>query len=146
MSALLSRRDGGCLCGTVRFTAIPSKLEMSACHCDQCRRWTGAVFMGVDCGTDVAIEAGEPHLGVYRSSDYGERVFCTRCGSALFWRLQDGSKIEVSAQFLDDPSGLPLATEFFIDVKPDTYAFAGTPKTLTKAETLARMSRNGSNG
>ena len=58
--------SGGCLCGAVRFTARLSKREMSVCHCDRCRRWSGGAFMAVETdGVDIAYGSA---LGVYRSS------------------------------------------------------------------------------
>lgn len=130
---------GGCLCGAVRFTATPEKPEMSVCHCDMCRRWTSSVFMGVGVGDSLKLE-GNPKLGVFKSSAYGERVFCPACGSSLFWRMQDGSHVEVAAQAFDDPSGLTLTKEVFIDAKPEGYAFANDTKKLTGAQLFAMMS------
>ena len=133
---------GGCLCGAVRFTAEPAEDGMTACHCDMCRRWTGSVFMGVNCGTSLAIE-GDPPLGVFTSSDYGERVFCPTCGSTLFWRMRDGSHAEVAAQAFDDPTALPLRKEAFIDSKPPTYSFAEATKKMTGAEVKAKKASEG---
>jgi hypothetical protein len=121
-------------------------MSASICHCEMCRRWTSSVFMGVDCGQSLELE-GEPALGVFASSDYGERVFCPVCGSSLFWRMRDGSHTEVAAQAFDDPSGLTLRKEVFIDSKPPAYAFAGETQKLTGAELFAQMSQGGaSNG
>ena len=36
--------EGGCLCGGVRFEADPPLREIVACHCGQCRRWSGHVW------------------------------------------------------------------------------------------------------
>jgi hypothetical protein len=139
-------RGGGCLCGAVRFTAVPEKPEMSVCHCEMCRRWTSGVFMGVGVGKSLALE-GEPALGVYASSPHGERVFCPTCGSSLFWRMRDGSHTEVAAQAFDDPSDLELTKEVFIDSKPPTYGFANETRKLTGAELMAMVTGgSGSNG
>ena len=35
-------REGGCLCGAVRFTAEGAPKWTSYCHCQSCRRHTGA--------------------------------------------------------------------------------------------------------
>lgn len=142
MSDTSKARAGGCLCGAVRFRAVPESAEMSVCHCDMCRKWTSSVFMGVGVGGSLEVE-GDAALGIYASSDYGERVFCLNCGSSLFWRMRDGSHTEVAAQAFDDPSGLPLRKEVFIDSKPATYAFAGETKKLTGAELFAMMTGGG---
>ena len=78
--------NGGCLCGAVRFTATPANREVGACHCSMCRRWTAGPFLGLECGTTVKV-ADSAQLGVYRSSEWAERCFCKKCGTALFYRL-----------------------------------------------------------
>jgi hypothetical protein len=128
--------SGSCLCGAVRFTATPEKAEMAICHCGMCRRWSGGVFMGVDCSGGFEIE-DDQNVGVHQSSDWGERGFCKVCGSTLFWRMRDGSSVHVSPQALDDPAAFDLTLEIFIDEKPANYAFANGTKKLTGAEIMA---------
>ena len=43
----MKTREGGCLCGAVRFTARNVPAKAGACHCDMCRRWTGSALIGV---------------------------------------------------------------------------------------------------
>lgn len=126
---------GQCLCGAVTFEAAPEKLEMGACHCSMCRRWSGGVFLAVECG--VLKIADESQLGVYKSSEWGERCFCKACGSTLFWRMQDGSHAAVSVQAFDDPGAFALVSEIFSDEQPASYAFANATKRMTGAETIA---------
>ncbi|NVK36182.1 MAG: GFA family protein [Rhodobacteraceae bacterium] len=128
--------SGGCLCGSIRFTATPVQSEMGVCHCKMCRQWSGGVYMAVGCGDSVVIE-DETSLGVYKSSDYGERVFCKSCGSSLMWRMQDGSHSSVSAQSFDDPSQFGFVSEIFVDEQPANYAFANDTKKMTGAEVFA---------
>ena len=45
--------------------------------------------------------------------------------------------MHVGLGLLDDPSGISLSEEIFIDRKPDAYALAGNHKRMTEAETLA---------
>lgn len=129
-------RSGGCLCGAIRFTARPEKAEMGVCHCGKCRRWSGGTFMAVDCGTSLEIE-DESQLGVYVSSDWGERVFCKSCGSTLFWRMRDGSNTVISAQAFDEPGDFLFASEIFTDEQPPNYAFANQTRRLTGPEFVA---------
>jgi hypothetical protein len=131
-------RTGGCLCGSVRFEASPLRLDMDACHCSMCRRWSGGVFMAVPCGDGVAFQSAAT-LGIYRSSEYGERLFCRECGSSLIWRLQDGSSAAVALQAFDDLSGFVFVEEIFVDEKPDHYAFANETRKRTGAEVMAQF-------
>ena len=135
-----ARMAGGCLCGAVRFTAVPTKLEMDVCHCSKCRRWSGGVFMAVPGGDTVKFES-DAALGVFGSSDYGERLFCRTCGSTLAWRMKDGSSTAVSMQAFDDSSGFVFAEEIFIDEKPPQYAFANETRKLTGEEVFAQFAK-----
>ncbi|MEP9371708.1 GFA family protein [Mesorhizobium sp. KR1-2] len=130
------RLTGRCLCGAVSFTAVPSKMEMDVCHCGMCRRWSGGAFMAIGCGKSVEI-VDETDLGVYRSSEWGERAFCKKCGSSLFWRgVHDGS-VAVSMQAFSEPERFNFVEEIFIDDKPANYAFANETRRLTGAEVVA---------
>jgi hypothetical protein len=130
--------SGQCLCGAVRFKAAPSKAEMDVCHCSMCRRWSGGVFMAVDCGNSLEIVDGT-ELAVYRSSDWGERGFCRQCGSSLFWRGVDDGHVAVSIQAFDDPGRFEFVEEIFIDEKPDNYAFVNDTRKKTGAEVFAEF-------
>ena len=39
-----STLEGGCLCGHIRYRASGPPHSVYHCHCEQCRRYTGAVF------------------------------------------------------------------------------------------------------
>lgn len=138
MAAADKSLSGGCLCGAVRFAAVPEKLEMDVCHCGMCRKWSGGTFMAVPC-TGVTV-VDDTALSVYRSSDWGERVFCKTCGSSLFWRLRGGDgHVAVSMQSFDDLSSFTFTEEIFIDEKPALYAFAGERTRKTGAQVVAEF-------
>lgn len=129
---------GGCLCGAVRFAATPVKMEMGVCHCSMCRRWSGGTFMAVDCGDSVKFE-NEGKLGIYTSSDWGQRGFCTACGTTMLWQTHDQSHRVLAAQSFDDPSHFSFNSEIFIDEKPDNYTFANETEKMTGAEVFAKF-------
>ena len=37
-------RDGGCLCGAVRYTAEADPTSATVCHCRDCQKFTGSAF------------------------------------------------------------------------------------------------------
>ena len=127
--------SGRCLCGAVRFTAIAHTEEAHACHCGMCRKWAAGPFFGITCDGEISFEADD-NLGVYVSSDWAERGFCKICGSSLFWKLRGADHYALSAGALDDPGGLTLAREFYIDKKPSYYALAGDRLRLTEADVI----------
>ena len=75
--------EGRCMCGDVRFTATGKPKWVLWCHCDSCRRHSGAsasVFVSF-AGDAVTFTQGA--IAKYESSPGVERGFCARCGSTL---------------------------------------------------------------
>ena len=129
--------QGHCLCGAVTVAFEPKAPQLSACHCEMCRRWTGSAFLEID-ATPGSLEFSGP-VKSYASSDWAERAWCDDCGTTLWYHLTipGHDYYSVSAGLVDDAGGLELKTEIYVDVKPDGYAFAGEHETKTKAEVEA---------
>ena len=75
--------DGGCLCGAVRFRAMGTPKWILWCHCQSCRKHSGApasVFVSFE-HEAVTITNGE--ITKFISSPGVQRGFCARCGSTL---------------------------------------------------------------
>ena len=132
-------RTGKCLCGALALTAHDVDDKVAACHCGMCLRWAGGPWMGVTVGS-IDFE-DDSALGVVASSVWAERGFCTKCGSSVFYRVTAEGTFEgltsVSFGLLDDKSGLSFDKEWFIDRKPECYAFAGERPQVTEAEVLS---------
>ena len=79
-------RHASCLCGAVRVTMRGPLPDVAACHCGQCRRWSGHVWAAVPVPDDRLTIQGADCVRWFRSSDKAERGFCTTCGSSMFWR------------------------------------------------------------
>lgn len=125
-----------CACGAATFGATPKDMTAGACHCRNCRKWTGGIFLSVDCEAQVAYD-NEDALNVWSSSDWAERVSCATCGSSLIWRTKDRSSNQVSIQAFEAPGDFNLDHELFVDVKPQGYAFANETQKLTGADVMA---------
>jgi hypothetical protein len=75
--------SGRCLCGTVRFEAKGNPKWVRWCHCESCRRHSGApanVFVSFE-NDAVRFTAGE--ITKYNSSSGTTRGFCAHCGTTL---------------------------------------------------------------
>jgi hypothetical protein len=75
--------DGGCLCGAVRFRAVGAPNWILWCHCQSCRKHSGApasVFVAFE-HKAVTVVKGE--ITQFNSSPGVQRGFCSRCGSTL---------------------------------------------------------------
>jgi hypothetical protein len=76
-------KQGGCLCGDVRFSANGPAKWTGYCHCHSCRRHTGApvaAYAGFE-ASNVQFTGGA--LTYFESSPGVRRGFCGRCGSTL---------------------------------------------------------------
>ena len=78
---------GSCLCGSVNYKSNSDPLVIQNCHCDQCRKATGSVYL-----TNLFIKeenfeiTGEVHNYTHLS-DAGNNMtkyFCPKCGSQVF--------------------------------------------------------------
>ena len=124
---------GRCLCGAASFVGKGTPSAVHVCHCNMCQRWHGGPALGVEFEQGIEID-GE--VSWFVSSEWGERGFCPKCGSTLFFRLRDQSYINTAIGFLDDPNAIaPIAMEISVEEKPTCYDFAGTTqKRFTSAE------------
>ncbi len=132
------RLNGQCLCGDVKFTAEPLEPHVEVCHCIMCRRWSGGIFLGVNCGSSVEVE-DDKSLKAFRSSEWGERLFCSTCGTSLFWRSVQDRMTVVSMQAFENPEPFALTKEIFIDEKPANYDFSNKTHHMTGKEFLASI-------
>ena len=133
-------RGGGCLCGAVRFEIAVPEAKFTVCHCRMCRRWSAGPFMAVHCPGPAKF-TNDAGLTWYRGSKWGERGFCGRCGSSLFWRLAGDptAMLGVSAEAFDDADDLSLDRHLYADAQPARYAFADDRPRLTEAQCLAEI-------
>jgi len=128
---------GQCLCGGVRYATARRGGRVAVCHCDQCRRQSGALAMGVfDVGA-VTVADPEGLLRWYRASAAAERGFCGRCGGHLLWRLRETGETSVTAGTLDDARGLEIGAHIHVERQPGFYAFADAAPRLTGAQAAA---------
>lgn len=96
---------GGCMCGAVRFEAVGEPIIVTHCHCESCRRHSGAplVTLVSFAADQVRFTRGERRI--YRSSPGVKRAFCGDCGATLTWENEsrDPPLIEFHIGSLDDP-------------------------------------------
>lgn len=79
---------GACGCGAIRFEVTEPFVSASYCHCTRCQRRTGtaASANGRARPGSVRVLAGADELRVWAPEGGFEKLFCGRCGSALFSR------------------------------------------------------------
>ena len=97
--------EGGCLCGAVRYRASGPFHDRTICHCETCRRASGAPLVAW-----FSVPTGRFRwLGgtarSYQSSQRATRTFCPDCGTALtYQRVDRPEEIDVTIASLDQPA------------------------------------------
>jgi hypothetical protein len=98
---------GACLCGAVRVEAVGPPRRVTHCHCEMCRRTTGAVA-GTFATWEMHAVRFVGNLARYDSSGRGWRGFCSRCGSSIcFGYKPRPERIYVAVGVLDAPNAFP---------------------------------------
>ncbi len=142
---VVDTREGGCLCGAVRFTARLTRTDFGACHCAMCRRWTGSALLGISVPSGNIDWQGTQHIATRQTSAWAMRAWCRECGSNLYFRVtHDGpysGDTELPIGLFDDANGLHFGNEIYIDHKPDSYAYAGEGrKLMTRQDCVDKFS------
>jgi len=94
---------GQCLCGTIKFEAPPKPLWVAHCHCESCRRNTGAAVATFVGQRDVDV-SWEGERSIYASSLGVRRGFCPNCGTPLTYEAdQFPGEVHIYVGVFDDP-------------------------------------------
>ena len=109
-------REGGCLCGAVRFEAKGKPINVRICHCRNCQKAMGSPFFARALYEQSALTV-TGDTGRYPSSDRIERVFCTRCGTRLFSWRRDGSAAGVALATFDDRNAFAPTEHIWVSEK-----------------------------
>lgn len=103
----MTKFQGGCVCGAVRYECNADPLVMFECHCRDCQHVSGSGYLAVMYfpKSAFALTKGELRYHSTESLRRGEnkRGFCAECGS----RISGGESergIGITASSLDDPS------------------------------------------
>ena len=103
-----TQRDGGCLCGAIRFRAAGDPVRTSICYCTQCRRQTGSASPAFEVFSVKAVDVVRGAPASYAATEKAERQFCPSCGSPLFWRGKNDDLLDVFLGSFDRPESLPV--------------------------------------
>ncbi|HET9427232.1 MAG TPA: GFA family protein [Allosphingosinicella sp.] len=108
--------QGGCACGIVRYALASPPDDCGWCHCTICQRISGApamVFATVPVD-HFQFTSGQAQVGRFRSSSFGQRQFCTGCGSPLTMQVaHQPETIDIAVATLDDPDKVPPSFHIF---------------------------------
>lgn len=135
----MEKREGGCLCGSVRYTLKGAPRATAVCHCTHCRKQSGSVFsFNLVMRESDYEQIGETALFV-DTGDSGHPVnrhFCANCGSPIYATINTApNKIILKAGTLDDLEGLrPQAEIYTQTAQPWVNAIDGTVRFAANIE------------
>ncbi|MDE1466400.1 GFA family protein [Aurantiacibacter sp. D1-12] len=133
--------QGHCLCGAVKITLSDPKDHVEYCHCDMCRHWTGSNYPALE-GASFKL-SGEEHIATYKSSEWAERAFCSKCGSNLWYKFLPTGNRSFLAGLFDGASDLPVGREIFVEEKVRWGEIPGEHDRLTGEEVIAEAKAAG---
>ena len=110
---------GHCLCGGVSYEISEPLRNAGYCHCTRCQRRTGTAASaqaGIRRGT-LTILSGEELLTAYDPGDGGfHKLFCSKCGSAMFSRSPDDPGVmSVRLGTIDGDPGVTMEWRQFLN-------------------------------
>ena len=84
-------REGGCLCGAVRFLVRDEPLRVGLCHCLDCRKTSGSAY------SSFAIWPRDAYDGSGELGTFSGRSFCVRCGSRVVHLTADEAEVMIGS-------------------------------------------------
>jgi len=113
---------GQCECGSVAFEVAELREEVTFCHCSQCRRTSGHYWAATRAPFAQLNFTSDAGLTWFASSGFATRGFCNRCGSSLFYRMNDEDSVGIAAGCIDTPNALKPGKHIFVADKGAYYA------------------------
>lgn len=120
MDKIPGSETGGCLCGKVRYQVLGAPNWVAICHCESCRKATGAMLSVYAGFYDKAFCYTSGTVNTHASSEGVERCFCGNCGSSLTYAsTRWPGEVHVLVASIDDPSSyVPQAQIYLQDSVP----------------------------
>ncbi len=108
------RLEGGCQCGSVRYTIGGVPLMTAICHCTTCRRATGAPAVAWAMFKKQQVTFAGQRPAEYTSSPEAKRGFCAACGTPIsFTASYIPGLIDITIGSLDRPEVLAPALHYW---------------------------------
>jgi hypothetical protein len=107
--------EGGCLCGAVRYRIGAVPQSSVVCHCESCRRASGATPVAWITVERPQFEFIQGNPRTYSSSPGVTRQFCGECGTPLTYQTERRTEsIDITTATLDDPNVFPPTADVFL--------------------------------
>jgi len=107
---------GRCLCGAVTYECGPPVLSPCFCHCESCRRATGAHAVAWATVSRSTFQIITGSLRSHASSPPVLRQFCERCGTPITYsNTQWPDTIDITITTLDQPDSMRPAEHIWME-------------------------------
>ncbi len=125
----MAMRQGGCLCGAVRYQTLWPPLALVTCHCTHCQKQAGSALSVVGVVRRDALQlTGEltPYRDEGASGHPVYRKFCGRCGSPIITdtpAAEAQDVIFIKAGTLDETADLTPTLHYWTQSAQGWFAF-----------------------
>lgn len=122
---MAKKYKGGCLCGSIRFTANGTPESPHTCSCKMCQRHSGSLTQAwVEFDRKNVVWDGPGGLPKsWRSSENSSRSFCEICGSSL-GAIDDAPIVALLLGTFDSPNRIELrpTAHSYVSKKPKWWS------------------------
>lgn len=128
-------REGGCVCGAVRYQAHGDPARTVVCHCKFCQRCTGSAFALWPTFSHEKVNlTGRLSAYEHRSDESGRWIrlnFCPRCGTTVTSTFEKGpGEIALPGGTFDDTAWIAVdrhvwtrSAQHWVSIPADVASF-----------------------
>lgn len=107
---------GGCLCGALRYECGPPVSPAAFCHCESCRRASGAHVVAWMTVKRASFRVTKGTARQFASSPPVLRQFCEYCGTPVtYWNEASPDTIDVTVATLDSAGAIEPADHIWMN-------------------------------
>jgi hypothetical protein len=120
------------MCKAIRFTVSSELKPPDACHCIECRKFSGHFSVATDVPKTAVEIFGAENITWYHSSPKVRRGFCSVCGSTMFFDPPGKDWIGIYMGAFDEPTKTHIELHIYVAEKGDYYEISdGLPQYRT---------------
>lgn len=117
---------GRCHCGSIRYEVTTKPNYVAFCHCETCRKTTGAPAVVYSVYLDKNVNFTSGKRKVHRSSPGVSRTFCEDCGTPLAYESEWQGDVVIGffVGTMDEPDLFPPQRHVFHSQRVDWFDVA----------------------
>ncbi|MBD3665449.1 GFA family protein [Sulfitobacter aestuariivivens] len=122
------------MCGAVTVRVDAPFLRVTGCHCGNCARWSGGLFLSIEVPRDK-VQIDGP-VKSHAATSFSERGWCDTCGSSVYLRntgVDDDGEMELMPGLFENFGGARLTRIVYADRCPDGLSIGGDIERVSAA-------------